>query len=107
MKISYDYHELIKELKGEVNEGILTLNDEIQILRGTPRNKYQPIIDWYYNHNRMIKILTPDIYNSTEDNAHLKILKKQYKTDKPNLISITVAEALEEMKRLNKIISQL
>ena len=107
MKLSYDYTELIQEIKQEINEGILTLNDKIQILRGPSQNDYKPIIDWYYNHHTMSKDLTPDIYDNENEIAKLNLLKKQYKTDKPNLITITVAAALKEMKRLNKIISQL
>ena len=38
MNISYDYTELIEELKEEVRDGILSLTDTIQVLRKQSRS---------------------------------------------------------------------
>lgn len=45
--ISYDYSMLIEELKEEIADGILTLTDEIKIVR-IDKKIYSPIVDWFY-----------------------------------------------------------
>ena len=55
MKISYDYSEMIKEIKEELEFGTLTLDEDIYIVRkmrtvehfGKVFN-YNSIIDWYF-----------------------------------------------------------
>ncbi|MFY8330700.1 hypothetical protein [Vagococcus carniphilus] len=51
MKISYDYDELIQEIKEDIIEHkVLNYKDYIWIVRADePVHKsYRPIIDWYY-----------------------------------------------------------
>lgn len=47
MKISYDYSELLQEIKEEVEDGIILVTDSIQVLRGEklPGTDYSPIMD--------------------------------------------------------------
>ncbi len=48
MKTSYDYSDLLTELKEEIEDGVLTLEDNIKIVRyDGDDTKYRPIIDWY------------------------------------------------------------
>lgn len=89
-KISYDYADLISELNEDLRDGILSLDDTIQILRADEEvtRYYRPVIDWYYSDERMVN--HPD--------------KVQYEQDKPKLISISVADCLDEMEQWNAII---
>ncbi len=50
MKYSYDYTELIEELESDLNEGLISLNDKLKIVRSSQAvyNNYNPIIDYYY-----------------------------------------------------------
>lgn len=45
--ISYDYSIMLEELKEEIADGILTLDDEIKVVRAD-RGIYFPIVDWFY-----------------------------------------------------------
>jgi len=48
---SYDYEELLNELKGDLSEGLITTQDKIKIVRGQSiAPGYYPIIDYYYLH---------------------------------------------------------
>lgn len=78
MHISYDYTELLGELKSELLHGNLNINSNIRIVReNTPVfGDYKPILDWYYH---------DDIIN--EDN---------------DLINVT--RAVDEMESVNSII---
>ena len=77
MNFSYDYEELIKELKSDLTEGLILLNDKIKIVRGRKvANHYYPIIDYYYDDNE------PD---------------EEYE-------EVQVSKALEEMEYHNQII---
>ncbi|ATF25329.1 hypothetical protein [Brochothrix thermosphacta] len=78
MHISYDYTELLGELKSELLHGNLNINSNIRIVReNTPVfGDYKPILDWYYH---------DDIIN--EDNE---------------LINVT--RAVDEMESVNSII---
>jgi hypothetical protein len=46
--ISYDYSIMLEELKEEVADGILTLDDEIKVVRADRGLVYFPIVDWFY-----------------------------------------------------------
>lgn len=46
--ISCDYASMFKELKEEVADGILTLDDEIKVVRADRGLVYFPIVDWFY-----------------------------------------------------------
>ena len=97
MNISYDYTELIEELKEEVRDGILSLTDTIQVLRKLEKdiNGYSPIIDWYYDDREMqehFKLF------SVED-----IEISQYRKDKSYLENMLVGNALIEMKEKSQL----
>ncbi|ERM18910.1 hypothetical protein [Brevibacillus laterosporus] len=52
MNFSYDYEELIEELKSDLTEGLISMGDKIKIVRGQKvANHYYPIIDYYYDDN--------------------------------------------------------
>lgn len=53
MKISYNYIPLMREIKEEIEDGILHPDDVIQIVRADyDILGYRPIIDWYYEKKR-------------------------------------------------------
>lgn len=53
MKISYNYLPLMQEIKEEIEDGVLSLDDVIQIVRADyDILGYRPIIDWYYGKKR-------------------------------------------------------
>lgn len=111
-----DYKDIISEINSEVEEGILSLNDSIQILRGSEPvfENYCPIVDWYYDSyvmNEEINTPIEEMYlpeEFTKDeweqmkNDHAQ-LKNQYEIDKANLIEIKVKDALTEMKQMQKL----
>lgn len=114
MKISYN--GLIKEINSEVEEGVLSPNDTIQILRDeTPAfENYFKVIDWYYDDFIMQEELdTPleEMYLPEEfSDEEWKDMKKeqeelkvQYFEDKPKLTSVKVKDILTEMKQMQKL----
>lgn len=95
MKISYDYSELLQEIKEEVEDGIILVTDSIQVLRGKklPGTDYSPIIDWYYSEEVM-----------EEDLKEYPELKEQYEKDKPFLEKMWIADATAEMMEWDKVL---
>ena len=72
---------------------------------------YEPIVDWYYNHEGTLRILegiTSDPYDPSDEQERekkeLEIMKKQYLEDKPYLISMSVEDVLIEMLEVNKVL---
>ena len=106
MKISYDYEEMIQELKEDVSDGVLSLTDTIQILRSDKDiyNGYRPIIDWYYNDERIADDLKLDVFDDEQEIEEKRQIKEQYEKDKPNLLNILVGNCILEMEERNKII---
>lgn len=112
MNISYDYEELIQELKEEIFEGVLSLNDTIYVLReektfnvsiptqGKRVIMYNPIIDWFYGDENVIdySLLLPHEIDLQEKR------KEQYIESKDKLLKMTVKECLNYMEQHNKII---
>lgn len=97
---SYDYEEFILELKEELEDGALTLDDTICILRSDEPiqgTDYFPIIDWYYNEETMENMKE----NLLEENPSTW---KAYEEDKPKLTSILVSELYIEMKEIDRVI---
>lgn len=94
-KISYDYSDLISELSEELSDGILSIDDTIQILRSDEEitRYYRPVIDWYYSDDRMAECLNLDTFN-----------RRQYEQDKPKLISVSVKDCLSELNKWNELI---
>lgn len=102
--IKYNYTDLISEINEDVKNGALSLKDKIQILRGKRlskgRERYSPIICWYYDENTMDKIFEVEI--DDEISNDLKEMNKSiYLEDKPFLKTVTVKKVLEEMKERN------
>lgn len=87
MRISYDYQEMIQELKEEINDGILSPTDDIQILRSskTIGDNYKPIIDWYYDDNTMVEISETDLFDSEQDIKQMRQMYQEYIKNKPFL----------------------
>ena len=46
---SYDYEELLDELRSDLDEGLIKENDVLFIVRGNEVSGYYPIIDYYYD----------------------------------------------------------
>lgn len=126
IKISYDYEELLNEINEEIEDGVLFLEDEIQILRGECLSnkelehrlkwfrsqgvvnpvleEYRPIIDWYYDNNSMNELFKIEPDYDEEEIKEVEEIKASYLKDKPFLITKKVKEVLEEMKEKNKIV---
>lgn len=102
--IKYNYTDLISEIIEDIENGTLSLKDKIQILRGKRlskgRERYSPIICWYYDKNIMDKIFEIEINNETS-NYFKEMNKSVYLEDKPLLKVVTVKKALEEMNERN------
>ena len=102
--IKYNYTDLISEITEDIENGTLSLKDKIQILRGNRlskgRERYSPIICWYYDENTMNKIFEIEINNETS-NYFKEMNKSVYWEDKPLLKTVTVKKALEEMNERN------
>ncbi len=92
ISFSYDYEELIIELKEELAISTLSLDGTIQVLRKN-RGIYDPIIDWFYDAATMEQLI-PDMNEE---------LIKSYKKDKPFLQTMKVSEVLKEMEEMNQI----
>lgn len=114
IKISYEYGELLEEFYEDMAEGLLTKEDSVQILRGETRFTnvptreelfiYTPIIDWYYDENTMNDFIAN--YSNGDDGEEDELTQEEvsrYLEDKPNLVTISVAELLEELNRMNEI----
>ena len=102
--IKYNYTDLISEITEDIENGTLSLKDKIQILRGNRlskgRERYSPIICWYYNENTMDKIFEIEINNETSNDLK-EMNKSVYLEDKPLLKTVTVKKALDEMNERN------
>ena len=65
-KLSYDYTDMIQEIKEELEDKILRPDSVIQILRDTTTHSvYHPIIDWYYPEDRIVEDTTIE-FDDTE-----------------------------------------
>jgi hypothetical protein len=96
MKISYDYTEFLQEFTDELDEGVLTLEDEVLILRGEPLpDGYKPVIDWYYDENRQFAMFAEE----DEDGG-----RRQFAEDFDKLEPVNVRDLLHEMRQRNAII---
>lgn len=54
LNFSYDYEELLNELKSDLFEGLITPNEKIKIVKSkNPITAgYFPIVDYYYSNNQ-------------------------------------------------------
>lgn len=95
MKISYNYIPLMREIKEEIEDGILHPDDLIQIVRADyDILGYRPIIDWYYSKKEMEDM---KMFMSPEE-------KERYLQDFEKLEGISVKNCIAEMYAVNKLI---
>ena len=104
-KLSYDYTDMIQEIKEELEDNILKPDSVIQILRDTTiHSVYHPIIDWYYPEDRIVEDTTIEFDDTEEDKQFKREYISRYLDDKPNLQPMTVSAMLVEMEDMNKIV---
>lgn len=105
MMISYDYQDLIDELKEEINDKELSLMDTVQVLRGpTIEDGYKPVIDWFYNHAKMETLLRKYFYDTPAVMEELDQLKKHYDDNRPYLEEVPLADLFSELEAVNEVI---
>ena len=103
-KLSYDYTDMIQEIKEELEDKILRPDSVIQILRDTTTHSvYHPIIDWYYPEDRIVEDTTIEFDDTEEDKQFKREYISRYLNDKPKLELSTVSAILVEMKDMNII----
>lgn len=101
--ISYDYEEMIQELKEELEDEALTQDDEILVLRSQEAlpDGYKPIIDWDYVEDvYSVDVDEQDEYTPEE----LEMLQNRHKVMERGGEKCKVFEVLSEMLLRNKII---
>lgn len=104
MNYSYDYSEFLVEFKEELEEGIITLDSSIQILRAAQSIEgYYPIVDWYYDDEAVMNDLKLDLLDSKKETKEKMDLKRRYEKDKPFLERITVLNCLNEMCECDRL----
>lgn len=116
MKLMYDYSKIINELQFELKTNRLHSISNIQIIRSntpiiyfidsseilSPINiDYYPIIDWYYNEERMLEFII-DALTDQKTSPYVELLLEdlvsKYGKDKHRLISVTVLNCLDEIE---------
>ena len=103
MKISYDYEEMLQELREDIEDGMLNSDSFIQIERGEERLGYSPIIDWYYDQVTMISMCNPEIDDSSDEKKEKVKIWKDYTERAPYLKLCRLSDVLEEMEEMNRI----
>lgn len=106
MKLSYDYSELISEIKAYLEDMTTMPGDQVQVLRSEKAlgDGYKPVVDWYYDDYKMESLLAVDPFDSDVGVFNKKQLRKQYEEKKHQLESMSVVELLNEMQDRNRII---
>lgn len=96
------YKELLEELNAEVAEGVLSLEDTIQIIRDDKElmPTYYPIIDWYYDAFTMKQEIDTPLEEMKKSH---EAYKAQYEADAPKLKEMKLKDALTEMKQIQKL----
>ena len=103
-KFSYDYSDLIKEMKEELEDGILKPDSIVQILRDETQSVYHPIIDWYYEDKKVVEDTKIEFDDTEEDKQFKREYISRYLDDKPRLQLMTVSAMLVEIEDMNKIV---
>jgi len=107
MKISYDYSILIREIQEELEEGVLSESDFVQILRAPEPLQglgYRPIVDWFYDVDTMRKMASPEFMEDEEDDEDRKEMVRDYFRDFKHLKTICVSDLLAEMEEWNRVV---
>ncbi len=116
-RFSYDYEELIGELKADIAAGVIETSTLINIVRAkesiSEEVNYNPIVDFYYNDDLYnISIPLDSIYDRDEYTSlewqkmekERKEMIEQYKKDEPYFEKHTVMAVLTEMEQWNSVI---
>ncbi len=113
---SYDYGELLSELKGDLERGLLVPESIIGIVRKEESLRlsglnYHPICDYYYpdafEHDTPDELYNRDEFTEEEWAALQEEYDKnleQYKKDLPRIENVTVTAAITEMERWHSIL---
>lgn len=95
-----EYLDFIQELQEEIEDGVLTSSDIIQILREKGK-----IIDWYYDKKTMSDLILTEA-EDFEDRLHFidtvkekREIKARYDADFEKLEEIQVSKAIEELTK--------
>ena len=83
VQYSYDYSELLQEFAEEFEDGVLSLSDEVYIIRALEPvyEDSRPVIDWYY----------------------LDDLKSATNSDRLRAVKVNVEKLVAELQKHNKI----
>ena len=103
MRISYDYEELLEEVREELEDGVVKLTDQVQVLRSSDpidgsAAGYRPIVDWYYSHDQIMEDLQTDAFDDHAERAEIQDMKHQYEQDRFRLEPMSVALFIHEME---------
>ena len=107
MKISFDHSILICEIQEELEEGVLSESDFVQIMRAPDPLQvlgYRPIVDWYYDANTMREMASPEFMDDEEDDEDRKEMVRDYFRDFKHLKTICVSDLLAEMEEWNRVV---
>lgn len=96
MRISFDYNELISEIKADLKGKILKLTDEVQVQRG----EYKQIVDWFYTDKLMDTVYTISAGDEKTEKEYKQTLQ-HYRANKPYLESMLVSNLLIELEENN------
>lgn len=101
--VHYDYTKMIAEIAEEIVAG-LSRDDEIQILRGRPRESgYRPILDWYFKEDEMYLLCSPEDDDTVAGLRVKRHALRHYESVKPKLETIRVSDMMAEMEELNTL----
>ena len=103
---SYDYEELLKDIDCELAEGCLNINSHIQVLRSdeVAFGDYRPIVDYYYNNEKMQEIITIDFDDDIDEIKEKKDIEAQYLEVKNKLENMLILDVINEMKKVLSVI---
>ena len=116
-KLSYDYEEMIGELKSDIEAGLIKTSTLINIVRArepfSEEVNYRPIIDFYYDQDiENMSLPLASLYDKNEYSAQewqemeekQKKMLEQYTNDQQYFEKHTVMAILTEMEQWNSII---
>ncbi len=101
IRVNVDYTRLMGEIRAALLMRDLSLDEQVQILRSensVSDDGYKPIVDYYYNHDRVVRLLTPGPGPGESELEELNRLKQDYEAKRPFLELITVMDMLQEME---------
>lgn len=104
LPIAYDCNDLGLYLRDAVDEGLLLLDEYIQIKRTDEPvyKQYHAIKYWTYDKIDMYDLLQPEPDYDEELLSELKAKKRKYEEDFDKLERITVRDCLDEIERVEQ-----